>query len=186
VRRKLFTAASLLSLLLWVATMVLWAVPGHHAWPYHGLVTETIYISMWPHRALILNVVRESAAPDIGPLETDPNYNRWYFRVPDKTVFQAGGLSLERHSAFRGMFSHDGTGRLVRYGQHWTFTVPFPLISLLFLYLPILRAVRAWHRRVKVPRKGRCGICRYDLTGNTSGICPECGRPIKQKAEATA
>ena len=25
---------------------------------------------------------------------------------------------------------------------------------------------------------GICGTCSYDLTGNTSGVCPECGKPI--------
>ena len=33
---------------------------------------------------------------------------------------------------------------------------------------------------------GRCGRCGYDLTGNTSGVCPECGAPVPQKAEAHA
>jgi hypothetical protein len=26
-----------------------------------------------------------------------------------------------------------------------------------------------------LPRPGRCPACDYDLTGNTTGICPECG-----------
>ena len=26
----------------------------------------------------------------------------------------------------------------------------------------------------------RCSNCGYDLTGNVSGICPECGRPIER------
>ena len=34
--------------------------------------------------------------------------------------------------------------------------------------------LRRWRRR----RKGQCAICGYDLTGNTSGRCPECGRPV--------
>lgn len=28
------------------------------------------------------------------------------------------------------------------------------------------------------PRRGHCRKCDYDLTGNTSGICPECGTKI--------
>ncbi len=28
------------------------------------------------------------------------------------------------------------------------------------------------------PRPGRCSKCDYDLTGNESGICPECGTKI--------
>ena len=31
--------------------------------------------------------------------------------------------------------------------------------------------------RVRVRRLDRCTRCRYDLTGNQSGICPECGEP---------
>ncbi|MCB9850951.1 MAG: hypothetical protein H6817_09645 [Phycisphaerales bacterium] len=27
---------------------------------------------------------------------------------------------------------------------------------------------------------GSCSQCGYDLTGNTSGVCPECGRPTDQ------
>lgn len=35
--------------------------------------------------------------------------------------------------------------------------------------------VRRWS--TKLPR--RCEQCRYDLTGNVSGVCPECGRRAK-------
>jgi hypothetical protein len=32
-------------------------------------------------------------------------------------------------------------------------------------------------RRAGAPSTGLCSSCGYNLTGNTSGICPECGRP---------
>lgn len=44
---------------------------------------------------------------------------------------------------------------------------------LLWLVVPIL--VRSYRRF-----RGRCVECRYNLTGNTSGVCPECGAPIKR------
>jgi hypothetical protein len=37
-----------------------------------------------------------------------------------------------------------------------------------------------WRCRVR-ERRGHCGKCRYDLTGNVSGICPECGTPIPEQ-----
>lgn len=33
------------------------------------------------------------------------------------------------------------------------------------------------------PRVG-CGSCGYDLVGNTSGVCPECGAPIARRSPA--
>ena len=35
--------------------------------------------------------------------------------------------------------------------------------------------LRRWRRR----RKGSCLKCGYDLTGNVSGLCPECGKPVR-------
>jgi hypothetical protein len=37
-------------------------------------------------------------------------------------------------------------------------------------------AIRGW--RGPVYASGCCAHCGYDLTGNTSGICPECGTAI--------
>jgi hypothetical protein len=33
--------------------------------------------------------------------------------------------------------------------------------------------------RLHRPREGVCPTCDYDLTGNVSGRCPECGKPVK-------
>jgi len=34
-----------------------------------------------------------------------------------------------------------------------------------------------WLRRGS--KEGHCTHCGYDLTGNESGVCPECGRSVK-------
>jgi rubrerythrin len=33
-------------------------------------------------------------------------------------------------------------------------------------------------RRDRPPAVQLCSYCGYDLTGNVSGVCPECGKPI--------
>jgi hypothetical protein len=38
-----------------------------------------------------------------------------------------------------------------------------------------LRALTAWLRSKRHPELGHCSNCGYDLTGNVSGVCPECG-----------
>ena len=52
--------------------------------------------------------------------------------------------------------------------------VPIWLPMLLALIAPAVSILR---RRRRVP-EGHCRRCRYDLTGNTSGKCPECGHRI--------
>lgn len=50
-------------------------------------------------------------------------------------------------------------------------------VSGLFLSCPTLAFIRGPLRRYRRRRKGLCLKCGYNLTGNTSGRCPECGRP---------
>lgn len=44
----------------------------------------------------------------------------------------------------------------------------------LFIAYPFVAFVRAQYRRRR-HKPGHCLNCEYDLTGNTSGVCPECG-----------
>ena len=38
-----------------------------------------------------------------------------------------------------------------------------------------------WWRDRRINPKGHCQKCGYDLTGNVSGRCPECGTELEQK-----
>ncbi|MCH7813010.1 MAG: hypothetical protein IID40_03220 [Planctomycetes bacterium] len=59
----------------------------------------------------------------------------------------------------------------------WNFTFPIhlPLLALLAIVTyPLLPFALRRNRR----KRGLCLKCGYDLTGNTSGVCPECGAAI--------
>ena len=50
--------------------------------------------------------------------------------------------------------------------------------------MPFLLASSLWTaylflRRKKHHQAGHCQKCGYNLTGNVSGRCPECGTPVK-------
>jgi hypothetical protein len=69
-------------------------------------------------------------------------------------------------------------GRQQFYRTWWgALVVPHWAGVLIFVGLPARWIHRAWHHRqqgVRVTR-GLCVACGYDLTGNASGVCPECG-----------
>lgn len=51
-------------------------------------------------------------------------------------------------------------------------------VPLWLLYAPALGlSIWAWRRCGRFPR-GHCSTCGYDLQGNLSGVCPECGTSI--------
>jgi len=53
----------------------------------------------------------------------------------------------------------------------------FPVV--LFGFYPVLAFYRGPVRRWRRDRQGGCKKCGYNLTGNESGVCPECGTEIK-------
>lgn len=53
-------------------------------------------------------------------------------------------------------------------------------ISGALILLPVYSLVRGPLRRYRRSRRGLCVTCGYDLTGNVSGVCPECATEITQ------
>jgi hypothetical protein len=56
------------------------------------------------------------------------------------------------------------------------------------LWMPLLMVavpttILWWRDRRRTP-PGHCRRCGYNLTGNTSGTCPECGTPLPKRASA--
>lgn len=72
--------------------------------------------------------------------------------------------------------------------KHYRVTlVPFALLVAVtalppatWLMFQLPSTIRAARRRLRV-RRGCCGECGYDLTGNSSGVCPECGTPTRAR-----
>ena len=58
-------------------------------------------------------------------------------------------------------------------GQSGEFDLPWLCFLAAFVVVTAATAI-LWHRGQRYPR-GHCQVCGYDLTGNVSGVCPECG-----------
>ncbi len=66
-------------------------------------------------------------------------------------------------------------------GAHLVWHHPFAMVAApgsLWL-MCLITSVTSPDRRARlVANQGRCGACAYDLTGNVSGACPECGEAM--------
>ena len=54
-------------------------------------------------------------------------------------------------------------------------TLPYSMVIALLLSYPALALIRGPLRRWRRHRKGLCLRCGYNLEGNVSGVCSECG-----------
>lgn len=59
-----------------------------------------------------------------------------------------------------------------------TASAPIWAVLGVFAAYPTIVFIRGPLRRRRRHRKGLCIKCSYDLTGNESGVCPECGKGI--------
>jgi hypothetical protein len=183
-KRRLLDLVTALSLLLCVATLILWphSYRGNSTavWrsvSYDGYLTEWTFVgvesaagyvcfSPWRHRVEPVNWFRFE-----GPVTRrrmfdcawSGNRPRWPgFSGPDYCGIQF------RH------FTEPYTAPQVYEG--WAVTLPYWLISPTLAILPGFAASR-WVRRRGRSARGLCARCGYDLRA-TPGRCPECGATV--------
>lgn len=89
----------------------------------------------------------------------------------ERRIRAVGGYeSVELHAEKGG--SDLVLGRGYRFRVHpWVLFVVFTVYPLVFFF-------RGPYRRYRRRKKGLCVKCGYNLTGNISGICPECGERV--------
>jgi hypothetical protein len=136
---------------------------------------------------------------------TSPGAEVWSGGYIQNDVSLSGGVIWFRHTSWCSTTSRPQIGwHLVRDPQRgWGVLrkYPFPTIYhqqgkyLSPIYLPfddylvmtplwlpflflLIPTVLLWRRGRRKPRPGFCQACGYDLTGNTTGICPECGQEV--------
>lgn len=117
-----------------------------------------------------------------------PLYPTWL--KPDATWFVGLGHGCIEGHYPAGVLVHQ-SGWLFRSQVHACWLPRFWRISTLtgrtcwYALLPLWAVFAAvsvptavlW-RLDRRPPRGHCQSCGYDLTGNTSGVCPECGEPL--------
>jgi hypothetical protein len=109
----------------------------------------------------------------------------WYHRIspspgsapPANRLIRLGDFGFERTR------SSECTGRwttpnVCETGVHVKVQVPLWALVATFSCYPAIVFLRGPLRRWRRQRRGMCAACGYDLTGNVSGVCPECGATV--------
>ena len=151
-----------ISLMLCVATIVLWL----RSYSFESELYRTTFNEMSADFALgsvkgVILIVRQ--APPL--VQRQPHWR--YVSRP------VGNAVLPRESFLNRLgFSYH---RITGWGR---IGVPYWFVAVVFLLLPGVRLGRWCSKRFALG-SGHCRVCKFNLTGNISGICPECGTGIE-------
>jgi hypothetical protein len=211
-RRRLFAVASAISLLLCLATVGLW-VRSYYVFENWTLTAGRRYILQSCLGELSFSVQQQIVAWVDGLPDNYEVFAPYAARTGHPEPF-AASWHLSHQRDLEQMWVYPRTRAGFCCGKQpesfntevlerdapsgfptCIFKVPvsrFLVVPYWFLFavtapLPIIKAGRwgvgAWRRR---SLRGFCPHCSYSLTGNTSGVCPECGTPVAGKAGVKA
>jgi hypothetical protein len=183
VRRRLFTITCAASLALLLAAVAVW-VRSYYAAdsltalrrfgdpdaPGHGYSYRSVHWSM--------GTISQGGGTVLDRLPPDDRRLAW-------SSFPASQLARPTSPWLNFRFSYSGQPQRVAGWSRgtilrsWRFTMPCWTLALTASALPAWWTAQRLTYRTRARRltRGLCGRCGYDLTGNASGVCPECGSP---------
>jgi len=185
--RYIFNTLTVVSLLLMLVTAGLWVDSYGHftslfwsrsttsiGWESHKGSLRLIVdspnggtLNMGPAGAVSINFpqagwdlkhsnIVESINARIEPVTLELDWHRWGFGMGWGVMV----LAVKRHSILL---------------PHWFLTLVFAIGPAIWLF--------KWNKRGKLGPNA-CSSCGYDLTGNETGVCPECGANKETSAES--
>ncbi|HEY8749907.1 MAG TPA: hypothetical protein VIM11_18125 [Tepidisphaeraceae bacterium] len=153
---RIFGFASASSLLLCAAAVALWV--NRDNWVMNSSASSRVL----SRRHSVWLLPRGSLYYDNIPMTRQPDGSwQYFFNTAD---FNWSG---DPWILFRTIpYAPSGHGIML--------VVQYRLLAMVFAVLPMVWLFTRRRKR----RTGTCEMCGYDLTGNASGVCPECGAAI--------
>ena len=200
---RLFNFAAVVSLMLCLATVVLW-VRTYDAPENWTLTATNRYIarsycgkvSLSQQHRVVLSL---DGIPDFAPAmlptvlqkgHLEPFSSVWLWNHERPRPWNRMGITWGEQPDGLVKMSiqfRPGQGSVLEATVARLVAVPYWLLFCVTACTPLIQAgrwvARHWRRSLLA---GLCSSCGYNLTGNTSGICPECGTPIDEAARAKA
>ena len=118
---------------------------------------------------------------DLKPVHDLTQNPRWNIDEMSLWPGDAGRVDAYRQqldSHFMGFSWSGGPAKSV--DTYLSLSLPYWFLTLVFALLPTIWLIK-WRRRRNLP-DNPCPSCGYDLTGNESGECPECGQASETEA----
>lgn len=203
--RWTLNALTVLSLLLWVVIAVLWVRsywvrdsfdklytdgPRRYAGEAHATLNSGVLIfgdfklptSVWASEPVSPSIQHKQTAPDDpwdGPAFDMAGYSP--VRSFDFPGITSSTLRVTIHVDLGGWFDarkrpiHSTSGQLAT-GEARSLEIRLNKVVPALAVLPLLSVARPLLRSRR--RRSGCPSCAYDLTGNVSGVCPECGTAV--------
>jgi hypothetical protein len=182
-RRRLLTFATVLSLVLACAAILLWArsywVSDAATFTRHS--GPAVSSTVWSTSGYLALHRLEPAAPRTFP-SNDPPPGWSYQHVPAQHNNPSRFLRSRYSHSQMGVTNHDRTwtprdGPFANTRER-AWLLPYWMPTAALLALPLVRLLTSGRRRRRASRAaaGLCAACGYDLRGHASGQrCPECG-----------
>lgn len=99
---------------------------------------------------------------------------RWWLALWTVVALAFFGTTIANYPSYQRAIAKNGS-----LGAYVYFSLNAGLTMTTLLMLPAAGFMALFRRRT---RAGCCTACGYNLTGNTSGTCPECGSPASPLA----
>jgi hypothetical protein len=164
-RRRLFAAASAISLLLCLASVGLWV---RSYWLYDEIAISH-RSSLWQSNGRI-GVDIWLLSTKIAAYESGATNEDWFHGL-----IQYKSQRLLGFCWFRGPLQPLQSAASA---PDWFVVILTAILPAAWIAKRLSKARQRGHRL--------CLICSYNLTGNSTGVCPECGTPVAQPPKSSA
>ena len=106
---------------------------------------------------------------------------RWRALGGQTALLYDGGLEIVGPvKVSLGLIGFTFEATATRGWQYLSVSAPLWGLAILFSLYPTVGFIRAPVQRWRRRKRGVCVRCGYNLTGNVSGVCPECGTEVHQ------
>ena len=173
VKHQLSRALRWPALVVCTLLLVAWGISTSWGFAYDGVWW---HLSVRDGRMTVRSHQYTGAAEDvaghIGVLQARTR-SRWRTDVASMPPHETGSFLPSISHTTRPVMTRGSARRVVVTRKSTALVVPLWLGPFLCSLATIV-----FFRRARRPPRGRCVECGYDLQGNISGVCPECGTRI--------